>query len=160
MKIREIDPLSVSEVELVAQRMRQTLVEVLGEEEGSSMYSMDWLIQRVRWHLNPLNTNGRVFLLEDHVGTIVGHAIARIDHDSSFGYFATIFIEASSRRRGAASRLINHVEDWFLKFNMTKIHYNTAVNHVAVLNLFKSHGYVLTHVEADMVQLTKFLSKP
>jgi GNAT superfamily N-acetyltransferase len=159
MKIRAIDPLSAFEVELVAQRMLQTLVEVLGEEEGSSMYSMDWLIHRVRWHLNPLHTNGRVFLLEDPIGTITGHAIARIDHGSSFGYFATIFIETSSRRKGAASRLINHVEDWFLQFNMTKVHYNTAVDHVAVLNLFKSHGYDITHVEADMVQLTKCLAK-
>ena len=41
--IRAIDPQSRAEVELVASRMRQTLVEVLGEEVGGNMYTMDWL---------------------------------------------------------------------------------------------------------------------
>ena len=78
MKIREIDPNSDAEIHLVAQRMRQTLVEVLGEEKGGEMYTMDWLIERVRWHLNFKNTDGRVFLSVSQGGEIIGHAIARI----------------------------------------------------------------------------------
>jgi GNAT superfamily N-acetyltransferase len=157
MKIREIDPKSEGEICLVAQRMRQTLVEVLGEEQGKSMYTMDWLVERVQWHLNEENTNGRVFLFENSEGKIIGHAIARIDHGSSFGYFSTIFVEPSSRRHGIATRLMNHVEDWLLKCGMPKIIYNTADNHQALIDLFKSQGYTITHEESKMVQLTKVL---
>jgi hypothetical protein len=39
-RIREINPESKDEISLVAQRMRQTLVEVLGDEKAASLYSM------------------------------------------------------------------------------------------------------------------------
>ena len=39
----QINPHSTDEIELVAARMRQTLIEVLGEEEGTALSSMDWL---------------------------------------------------------------------------------------------------------------------
>lgn len=159
MRIREIDPQSKFEIDLVAERMRQTLVEVLGEKKGGSMYSMDWLIGRVRWHLDAKNTDGRVFLSENHERKIIGHAIARIDHGSAFGYFSTIFVEPSSRRHGIATSLMNHVEDWFSARRMPKIIYNTAENHVALIGLFKSHGYKVTHSESEMVQLTKELTR-
>ena len=156
-KIRDIDAQSETEIRLVAERMRQTLVEVLGKEKGESMYTMDWLIDRVRWHLDSKNTTGRVFLSEDHTGKIIGHAIARIDHGTSFGYFSTIFVDTSSRRRGVANKLMKHVEAWFSKCGMPKTVYNTADNHVALIGLFKSHGYKITHSESEMVQLTKVL---
>ena len=46
-KIRQINPSSSSEIELVAKRMRDTLMEVAGAERGEAMYSMEWLIERV-----------------------------------------------------------------------------------------------------------------
>lgn len=52
VKIREIDPILINEIELVATRMRQTLVEVLGPEKGTALYTMEWLLERVRWHLD------------------------------------------------------------------------------------------------------------
>ena len=136
MKIREIDPQSEFEIKLVAQRMRQTLVEVLGEEKGGSMYTMDWLVNRV-----------------------TGHAIARIDHASTFGYFSTVFVQLSSRRSGIATCLMRHVEDWFSKGGIPKIIYNTADNHVALIALFKSEGYEITHAESEMIQLTKVIQR-
>jgi GNAT superfamily N-acetyltransferase len=157
MKIREIDPKSNAEIQLVAQRMQQTLVEVLGEEKGKSMYTMDWLVERVRWHLDSKNTDGRVFISESQSGEITGHAIARIDHGSSFGYFSTIFVEPSSRRHGVATRLMKHVEGWFSERKVPKVVYNTADNHLALIGLFKAHGYDITHSESEMVQLTKIL---
>ena len=157
MKIREIDPNSDAEIHLVAQRMRQTLVEVLGEEKGGEMYTMDWLIERVRWHLNFKNTDGRVFLSESQGGEIIGHAIARIDHGSLFGYFSTVFVEPSSRRHGVANSLVKHVESWFSERKMPKVVYNTANNHVALIGLFTAHAYEITHAESEMVQLTKIL---
>ena len=95
MTIREINPASVDEVALVASRMRHTLVEVLGEQRGTELYSMDWLVQRVRWHLNPEQTVAKVFLVERTDGWISAHAIARIEHnehDKPYGYFSTVFV--------------------------------------------------------------------
>ncbi len=159
MKIRVIDPGSDFEINLVAQRMQQTLVEVLGPEKGETMYSLDWLIERVRWHLDLQKTNGKVLILEDQSKAIIGHAIARIDYNSPGGLFSTVFIEKSCRRIGGASKLINHVEAWFTKNRVTKIVYNTAENHTPILKLFMSRGYAITHTENGMVQLTKVLTK-
>jgi hypothetical protein len=50
---RPIDPDSDAEVDLVAARMRETLVEVLGRERGEVMYTMEWLRARVRRHMHP-----------------------------------------------------------------------------------------------------------
>ncbi len=82
-RIRDIDPASDAEVDLVARRMRQTLVEVEGEEAGMALYTMQWLRDRVRWHLDPASTTGRVFLAEGPGGQVLGHAIVRIEADDS-----------------------------------------------------------------------------
>lgn len=156
--IREIDPAFECEVHLVAQRMRQTLVEVLGKERGESMYTMEWLIDRVRWHLDQTKTNGKVFLSENQKQEIVGQAVARIDFASDFGYFSTIFVESKSRKCGVAKALISHVENWFLQNQISKIIYNTAQNHLAIIHLFESQGYLVTHRDSEMIQLTKFFS--
>ena len=157
MRIRQINPHSEAEINLVAKRMRETLTEVMGPEKGEALYSIDWLLERVRWHLDPDSTNGRVFLTEDRMGNITGHAIARIDRDSSFGYFSTIFVETSARRNGLAAKLVEKVEAWFVEAGMPEVVYNTADNHTAVISLFQSHGYDIAHSAGGMVQLSKVL---
>ncbi len=157
-KIREIDPQSQAEISLVAQRMRQTLIEVLGEEKGTAMYTMDWLTERVRWHLDPKR---RVFLSENEARQITGHAIARIESGDDgilLGYFSTVFVALDSRRQGIAGTLLRHVESWFLENGIPKIVYNTAKNHSAIIALFSAHGYRITYSEFEMIQLTKVLS--
>jgi GNAT superfamily N-acetyltransferase len=158
--IRDIDPKSEAEIRLVAQRMRQTLVEVIGEERAIAMYTMDWLVDRVRWHLDREKTDGRVFLLEADDGHVAGQAIARVEHDvdgTRYGYFSTIFVEPESRRKGNAVTLVRHVESWFREKRMPKIVYNTAKDHKAIISLFSAHGYRITHAEDEMIQLTKIL---
>jgi hypothetical protein len=63
--IREISPDCEAEIALVARRMRDTLVEVEGPEAGGSLYTLDWLRERVRWHLNPQAAVARVYLAID-----------------------------------------------------------------------------------------------
>ncbi len=155
MRIREINPLAENEINLIAERMQQTLVEVLGSEKGEAMYSMDWLRERVRWHLDQRLTDGKVFLIENENYDILGHAIARVDFGSSFGYFSTIFIEPNSRKKGLAKLLMNHVEAWFKDKQMPRIIYNTGTHHIAIINLFESHGYKISLEESEMVQLSK-----
>jgi GNAT superfamily N-acetyltransferase len=160
-KIREINPNSEEEISLVAARMRQTLVEVLGEEKGTSLYSMEWLLGRVRWHLNSNLATAKIFLIEDDNCEIVGHAIARIDTDSDerrFGYFSTVFIVPAYRKKGLARSLLLHVEAWLRSMKMQKIAYNTAENHSQLINLFEKNGFAITHREGEMVQLSKHLS--
>ena len=63
-RIRPLDPTRADEVDLVATRMRATLVEVVDPVEGHTLYTMDWLRQRVRWHLDPGACDGQVFVAE------------------------------------------------------------------------------------------------
>ena len=160
MVIREINALSAAEIGLVAARMRQTLVEVLGEEQGTTLYSTDWLLQRVRWHLDPKQTVARIFVAEDAEARLIGHAIARIEHDAdghTFGYFSTVFVDPPSRSRGVATALIRHVESWLRSKRTPRITYNTAANHVKLIRLFERHGFQITLRSGEMVQLTKEL---
>lgn len=160
IKIRELNPQMESEIYLVASRMRQTLVEVLGEERGTALYTMEWLVRRVQWHLDSNQTNAKIFLVENADNQIVGHAIARIERDEGnedYGYFSTVFIEPNSRSKRLASALLNHVEKWLRTMQMPRIIYNTAENHEKLIRLFGHHGYQVTHRESEMVQLTKQL---
>lgn len=157
--IRDIDPGSDDEIALVASRMRQTLVEVLGPERGAQLYSMDWLLDRVRWHLDASRTVARIFLAEGAHGEISGHAIARIEHDDgdlAYGYFSTIFVAPGARNRGVADALIRHTLAWLQSLEVPKIIYNTASNHSKLIRLFERHGFQITHREDAMVQLTKW----
>lgn len=159
-RIRELDPESKEEISLVALRMRKTLIEVLGEEKGSALYSMEWLTNRVLWHLDPNQTTANIFLIENNNHEILGHAIARIDKDESgnpYGYFSTVFIEPSSRNKGLATSLVLQVESWFKELRMGKIIYNTAENHSKLIRMFEGLGFQITHREPEMVQLTKFI---
>lgn len=159
-KIRELNPDIEDEIFLVASRMQQTLVEVLGEEKGIAFYSMDWLVNRVQWHLDAHHTNAKIFLVENVDSKIVGHAIARVETDErkeTYGYFSTVFIEPNFRNQKLASALLNHVENWLRNIRMLKIIYNTAESHEKLIRLFGHHGYQITHRESEMVQLTKQL---
>lgn len=160
IRIREINRDSDKEIALVALRMRQTLIEVLGEEKGTALYSMEWLLDRVRWHLDPAQTRAKIYLVETGHGEISAHAIARVERDESdaeYGYFSTVFVEPNSRNKGLAKSLLQHVEFWFKEIKMPKVIYNTAGTHTKLLKLFESHGYQVTHRESEMVQLTKLL---
>lgn len=158
--IREIDRSNRGEIDLIAQRMRQTLVDVLGEEKGGSMYTMEWLRDRVLWHLDETATTAKIFLSENQDGKITGQAIARIelsDDGEQYGYFSTIYVDPAFRRQGWAKSFLKCVEEWFTEKNMPKIIYNTAQSNSTVIDLFCKHGYAVTHTESDMVQLTKLL---
>ena len=131
-RVREIDTDSTAEITLVASRMWETLIEVLGKQSGTALYSMDWLLDRVKWHLDSEQTTAKIFLAESPRLEIIDHAIVRIEKDdmeNSYGYFSTIFIEPASRNRGIANTLLLHVEDWLKQMKSPKVIYNTAENH-------------------------------
>jgi len=159
-KIREINRHSDLEISLVASRMRQTLIDVLGEQKGRDMYTMDWLKERVLWHLDPTKSKAKIFLSENAQFEITGHAIARVERDESgieYGYFSTIYVDSESRRQGIATALMETVERWFVERQMPKMIYNTATTNTRLIGLFNEHGYGVISSEGEMVQLMKVL---
>lgn len=156
-RIRELNPHTNEEIEWVARGMRQTLIEVLGEKRGTELYTMDWLIDRVKWHLNPKTTTAKIYLAENDSG-LLGHAIARLERDESstvYGYFSTLFVLPEARRKGLAHSFIDQVENWLRSKNVTRIVYNTAEDHAVLIRLFESNGFRIALREKEMVQLVK-----
>lgn len=159
--IRALNPTSAEEIELVAARMRLTLIEVLGEEAGRSLYSMDWLSQRVRWHLDPLQAIAQIYLAENPAGHITGHTILRIERDDAereFGLFSTTYVEPESRNRGVALRLLVAGEDWMRVQGMTEAVTDTSETNSPLIRLFRRRGYEIVHTEGGMIRLARSLS--
>lgn len=145
--IRDLDPASAAEVDLVAHRMRATLVEVEGEEAGTALYTMDWLRERVRWHLDPANCAGRVLVSLDAAGAITGHAIVREEKDETgraFGLFSTVFVDPPLRRAGIASRLLDAGEAWFRERRLAEAATWTSSTNAKLVALLVGRGYGIT----------------
>lgn len=160
LAIRTIDPQSNQEIELVASQMRDTLIEVLGEERGSALYSMDWLIQRVRFHLDPHQSTGEVFVAVEPEGQIVGHTIVRLDKNDTgdpIGLFSTIYVVPEFRRQQVAQRLIGAGERWLVERGMTELHTYTDVGNVKLIRLFEGQGFKVTEERNEFAILVKHL---
>jgi GNAT superfamily N-acetyltransferase len=159
--VREIEPGSSAEIELVAIRMRQTLIEVLGEAVGGSMYTMNWLMQRVKWHLDPAACTGQVFLAMDGEDQILGHTIVRLDvdfDDRQIGLFSTTYVEPKFRGKGIAKTLIARGESWMVERGMNKAVTYTDPSNTPLLNLFKSLGYRVDEIKNGFAVVVKDLA--
>lgn len=159
MEIRTLDPEASREITLVATRMRQTLVEVLGEERGSAMYTMEWLEDRVRFHLDASRSEGAVFLAEADE-EIVGHTITRVerdDGDAPFGLFSTTYVVPSHRGRGVASALLRRGEAWMRERRLAYAATDTSDTNVKLVALYGKHGYAIALRAGEMVRLRKSL---
>lgn len=160
-RIRAIDPTSAAEVELVASRMRETLMEVLGRERAGEMYTHEWLVQRVRWHLDPAVTTGQVFLAEAGPGAITGHTIVRIEDDGegrAIGLFSTIFVAPEARQQGVAIALIARGEAWMIEHGMTTAVTYTDEGNAKLHALFIGQGYAMSGMPDHFVKLSKPLA--
>lgn len=142
--------------------MRQTLVEVLGEERGSTLYTMAWLRRRVLWHLNPQKSTGQVFLSENADGHVTGHTIVRVERDDDgrdIGLFSTFFVEPESRRTAVATSLLRRGEEWMLQHGMTEAVTYTSDTNVNLINLLGQNGYRMVDAGSEMVRLAKPLQQ-
>ena len=139
MKLREIDPQNDAEIALVAERMNATLIEV----EGKALYKMDWLIQRVRWHLDTAARQARVVLGIDESGAIVGHTIFRIelDADQKFGLVTTSYVLPTARRQGFAAAFLQEAEDWFRAQHLPLAATWTSSTNKPLIELYARHGF-------------------
>ncbi len=153
MHIRPLDPASSAEIALVAERMRATLQQVLDPELGASMYSLEWLQDRVRQHLDP--ALGQVFLALEG-GRILGHTIVRLEPEH--GLFSTTWVQPEARRAGVAALLLDHGEHWLMAMGADTLATNTSSTNTPLLRLYEGRGYRVTTRAQDMVQLTRPVS--
>ena len=158
LTLRELSPEAHDELELVAARMRLTLEEVLGEERGRAMYTLEWLRERVRYHLDPGRSTATVWLAELE-GRVVGHSIVRLDRDDALGgpigLFSTTYVEPSARRAGIADRLVERGEAWLLARGMRVLCTDTSSSNEKLIRLFEARGYGIVHRAPEMVRLAK-----
>ncbi len=159
--VRPIDPGSRSEIELVAERMRLTLIEVLGEERGASMYPMDWLIQRVELHLDAARCTGAVFVADVAGGAIAGHTIVRIEEELGlrFGLFSTTYVDPPARRSGVAAELLRRGERWMQDQRVPVARTYTSETNSGLIKLYEGFGYAITqrHPDKQMIVLERAL---
>ncbi len=157
--IRPVDTTQDEELQIVAARMRLTLMEVLGEDEGSKVASIDWLSERARYHLDPTSCTGEI-LVADCAGKLLGHVIMRVDVDEqgeSLGYFSTTYVDPPARRLGVADALLQAGEQWFKKQGQTRAITNTSEANTPLIQLYEKNGYVVAKVapHPEMVRLLK-----
>jgi len=150
MHIRPLDPSDAAEVDLVTQRMRLTLVDVLGAERGEQMYSLDWLRRRLLSHVDGTHT-GAVLVARD--GALLGHTILRVEEE--IGWFSTTYVEPAARRRGVARALVRAGEAWLLRHPVRTLATNTGAHNTPLIRLFEGLGYSVTVAEGEMVRLTR-----
>lgn len=159
MRIRRINPHADTEIDLVAARMRLTLMEVIDPQRGDAMYTMDWLRDRVRYHLDP-SRQAAVFLAEADDGTIVGHTIVRVqrEDDGEVGLFSTTYVVPEARRDGIAQALLQRGEDWMRAQRMTRAATYTSKSNEKLIRLYESRGYAIDLRSDEMVRLVGKLS--
>ncbi len=142
MQLRALTLDDTAAIDLVAQRMRATLVEVEGEQAGGSMYSMDWLRDRVRWHLD--GRAAEVVVAEDPAGAISGHTIYRIETgagDTPFGLVSTTYVVPEARRLGVAQQLLERAESWFRARGLPQCCTWTSSTNTPLIALYKRNGF-------------------
>ena len=127
--------------------MHDTLVEVLGHCE----YSLDWLRDRVQFHIDC----GAVFVAEGR--RLLGQTIVR--EEDGKGLFSTTYVIPEARRLGVAEALLDQGEHWMRLRGMRSSRTYTSMTNVKLIRLFEKRGYgvVLTNTEKSMVVLERSL---
>lgn len=151
--IRPLNPNSKQEIDLVADQMQKTLVDVMGPEKGTNYYSKSWLKERVKYHID-LADDAVVFVACDD-NKVIGQAIVRIELDKDklkYGYFSTIYIQPKYRQQGVASELVKKIINWCSNKRLPYIVYNTAKNHQKMKSLLLKFDFDEALSSDDMVQ--------
>lgn len=138
MLVRPLDP---AEIDLVAERMRDTLVEVLGAERGATMYERDWLRDRVRFHLD--HPDRAVFVVV-RADAVVGHGIFRLQEEADLGevgLVSTTYVLPAHRRIGAAGALLDAGEAFLAGRGARVFATYTSDTNTPLVRLYERRGY-------------------
>lgn len=117
LELREPDLAAHDAITRVAQGMRETLIEGEGEARGSALYTPQWLEARVRWPLDPAQSQARVVVAADPQGHIHGDTMFRIESSGRdrVGLISTTYVWPANRRTGLATRLLACAKAWFIE---------------------------------------------
>jgi ribosomal protein S18 acetylase RimI-like enzyme len=140
MRIRALDLAAPAELDWVAQGMRATLIEVEGEVVGTSLYSLDWLRERARWHAEQLELPAAVLLIVDAQNAILGHIIVRED-PAGEGLISTSYVLPAARRQGLGQALLAAGEDWMLARGLHQACTWTSASNQPLIALYERSGY-------------------
>src|SRR5205823_1480125 len=105
-----------------------------------SMYTIEWLRDRVRFHLDPAQSVGEVFVAEDRARTIVGHTIVRVEHEEGgrcIGLFSTTYVDPAHRRARVASLLLERGEAWMRERGLRAAATYTDESNARLIHLFE-----------------------
>ena len=165
VRLRALGPdAAEADVAWIAERMQRTLMEVVGREDGAGMYTLDWLRERVRFHLDPLRCRGAVYLAEDAAGERLGHVIVRVEagdpqDPGDRGLFSTIWVEPSRRRSGVAGRLQDAGEAWMRAAGQERATTWTAAGNRSLILGLQKRGYAVDKEARGMVRLSRPLPR-
>lgn len=140
LQLRALDAQNAAELAWVAQGMQATLIEVEGEAIGRSLHSLDWLRERVRWHL--AHPCAAVWLVLEGE-RILGHSIVRAEGQVAdlHGLVVTTYVLPAARRRGIAQQLLDHDEAWMRGQGLRESRTWTGVNNRPLIALYERQGY-------------------
>lgn len=152
VRVDSVAPEDDVSVELIARRMRLTLVEVLDEERADAMFEHDGLVERVRWHLDRVTPDRQAEVFMASVdGEMVGHTMVRVDvvDGEELGLFATIYVTPPARRWGVASALVQAGEAWMVERKVVVAATYTDAHNERLLAFFRDHKYECTRVDDE-----------
>jgi GNAT superfamily N-acetyltransferase len=144
----------------VAQGMRQTLIEVEGEAQGTALYDMDWLQQRVRFHLDPVQATAEVRLAGTVGGTRAGYTIVRAERDDAgqaYGLISTTYVQPEFRRHGLSKRLLSEGEAWFRAHGLPSAATWTSSTNAKLIGLYQGAGYAVDQEHVHEVTGTRMI---
>lgn len=157
-------PQGSAELALVASRMRDTLIEVLGEATGGTMYSLDWLLDRASSHVDGRLPGAIYVARRDSDSGNVGHIVVRkeVDEQGDFGLVSTIYVLPEQRHAGIATTLLEAAHGWFHEQGLTRTATDTSETNRPLIGLFERHGYVTVFhsPEKRMVRLSRDAAPP
>jgi GNAT superfamily N-acetyltransferase len=159
IEVVRLDENDTEQLSLIATHMRATLVEVLGQDMGESMYSFEWLKDRARSHVDG-RCLGAIFIAQERIENgNAGHIIVRqeLDDHGPFGLVSTIYVLPECRRHGVARRLVDAAHHWFQSRKLHRWATDTSETNFPLIRLFNCFGYkmVFHSNEQKMVRLMK-----
>lgn len=165
--VRRLEPDERATIDLIARRMRLTLVEVLGDDRADEMFDHADLVARVEWHLDRFDPerHADVFVASDASGRITGHTLVRMERDDPFetqpvGLFATTYVVPAARRSGVASALLRRGELWMRRQGLDTAVTFTDPSNERLRLLYARHGYQWERVDDEWVRASKTLTDP
>jgi GNAT superfamily N-acetyltransferase len=136
------------------------LIEVEGEVTGNALYTLDWLRDRVRWHLDPGLSTAAVLLAEGTGGRVLGHTIVRRETDengNTFGLVSTTYVDPDARRANIGQRLLHAGEQWFRELSLPISATWTSAQNAKLIRLYQKNDYRIVETQTHETTGTAML---